>query len=74
MSALTREVLVGSQFERRGEGSVRHEEALEEIRRLFARYRAQPQQAAEGTQYRDGDEQQRDADVRADRSASPASP
>jgi hypothetical protein len=65
---------MGSQFERRGEGSVRNEAALEEIRRLFARYRAQPQRAAEGAQYHDGDEQRRDADVHADRSASPASP
>jgi hypothetical protein len=67
-------MLVGSQFQRRGEGSVRNEAALEEIRRLFARYRAQPQQAAEGTQRHDAEQQQRNADVDADRSATPASP
>jgi hypothetical protein len=65
---------VGPQFERRGKGSVRNEAALEEIRRLFARYRAQPQQATEGTQCHDAEQQRRDADIHADRSPSPASP
>ena len=59
------------QFERPNSTKPRNEAALEEIRRLFARYRARPEQSEQRAESRDDEESRAEP---ADRSSANAAP
>jgi hypothetical protein len=59
------------QFERPNSTMPRNEAALEEIRRLFARYRARPEQSAQRAERRDREESRAEPAGRSSAKAAP---